>query len=105
LKYKGLVKLALGKILIFSACMNGKRPPRHKQLVVGDCFKPSSRTASQKAAEDQRAGDMQRVEEDRAAKLLAERDAVAAAARQRPPNGPRLTSAISRGGLWGGVAM
>ena len=83
MKYKGLVKLALGKILIFSACMNGKRPPRHKQLVVGDCFKPSSRTASQKAAEEQQAG------KAHAERVAGVRAGEAAAAAKRPPGGLR----------------
>jgi endonuclease/exonuclease/phosphatase family metal-dependent hydrolase len=73
--------------------MNEKRPPRHKPLVVGDFFKPSYRTASQKAGW-----------RGQAAKTG--QDAAAAAAKKWQSNRPKLTSGISsRGVLLGGAAM
>jgi len=68
--------------------MNGLRPPRHKQLVVGNFFKPSNCTASQKAS----------IGEDMAVK--AGQDA-AAVAKKRPPKRPRLTSSATAGGVSG----
>jgi hypothetical protein len=88
--------------------MNGNRPGKPPkpplkapngdiQLGVADFFNPSNRTASQKGADEQRAGEAHAklVAEDRAAQ--AERDA-AAAAKRRPPGRPRLTSGISSRG-------
>jgi hypothetical protein len=43
-KIQSLAKLALGKISVFFK--GPGRLPRHKQLVVGDFFKPGNRTAS-----------------------------------------------------------